>query len=819
MRFPAWISDSNWTSVRRAVRPVMRVAPAVACAALVAGSPHAAIAQDAASVEVDQRALRTAEARAFAEEGDYLMKQGDYAEASTRYREAVEFLPTAPITADLRKAMVSRYARAATLHAKQLTKEARYAEAKALLESVLSDGMAPNYGPAKSLQEKLSDGDAVNLADSPERQDKAASVLTLLKEAEFLELADDYDAAKGRYEDVLRLDKYNKAAQAGIERVEREKMNYAAVARTRTRAELVSEVDAGWETPKVEILARDGEISGRSFTPEEAAGRDAILKARRNLGKMVVDRVSFDEATVSDVLRFLTSKTRSLDPKGEGINFVLKDAMDAEGNMSNAGEKMISLDLRNVPVMEVVRYTARLAGLNYRIEPYAVVLSASDLDSDLLVVRSYRVRPDFISSAPTNAPADDDPFGNTNMGNTSVVVKRLSAKEFLERSGIPFDEGSTARFDAATSTLTMRNTAAAHQRLETLVEMSRTDVGRLVEIRVKMVEVNQTNLTELGFDWLLGGSDLGNGVVVTGGTGDIGEVPLTDPTTGGQLGENPVTASLRSGDTAITEASISSLVATGSPASLGAQGDRAPGVFGVSGVLTQPQFQMVMRGLNQKKGVDMLNAPHVVTRSGQVARVEVMREFIYPTEYDPPELPNAVRGDRDLGSFPVTPATPTAFDMKPLGTIMEVDPVVNKEGTLVELNVDLVMREFIGFVNYGSPITTPPIGGDLFAAPQVITENRILQPVFETRTEKTSVSVYDGQSLVIGGLLNSQVETVNDSVPFFGDIPVFGRFFKTRAEKTTKQALLIFVEVNVLDPSGRPLRDYAADSAVGAPGV
>ena len=67
----------------------------------------------------------------------------------------------------------------------------------------------------------------------------------------------------------------------------------------------------------------------------------------------------------------------------------------------------------------------------------------------------------------------------------------------------------------------------------------------------------------------------------------------------------------------------------------------APGFFGLSGVFTDPQFQVVVRALNQKKGVDLLSAPRVTTKSGQRAVIEIVREFRYPTQFDPPKIPDS----------------------------------------------------------------------------------------------------------------------------------------------------------------------------------
>ena len=66
----------------------------------------------------------------------------------------------------------------------------------------------------------------------------------------------------------------------------------------------------------------------------------------------------------------------------------------------------------------------------------------------------------------------------------------------------------------------------------------------------------------------------------------------------------------------------------------------APGIFGLSGVFTDPQFQVVIRALNQKKGIDLLSAPRVTTKSGQRAVIEIVREFRYPTQFTEPKVPD-----------------------------------------------------------------------------------------------------------------------------------------------------------------------------------
>ena len=75
----------------------------------------------------------------------------------------------------------------------------------------------------------------------------------------------------------------------------------------------------------------------------------------------------------------------------------------------------------------------------------------------------------------------------------------------------------------------------------------------------------------------------------------------------------------------------------------------SPGIFGLAGVFTNPQFQLVIRALSQQKGVDLMSAPKVTTKSGNSATIKIIREFPFPTEFEPPEVPQSEGGGGDGG--------------------------------------------------------------------------------------------------------------------------------------------------------------------------
>ena len=508
------------------------------------------------------------------------------------------------------------------------------------------------------------------------------------------------------------------------------------------------------------------------------------------------------------------------------------------------GEARITLTLNQIPLGEALRYIAQQAGLKVKVEPYAVSIIPISEQSNDLITKQYRVPPDFISTAVsgtsllqkgaytkaegTKGTAAPVPTGTgTDTQETTggqQLVNRESAKDFLESQGVPFPPGASAYFLPQSSRLIVRNTQDNLDLVDAIVEQTNIAGPRQVEIESKFIEITQNNLKELGFDWLLGPFNIGNHKVFgSGGTSGTGTAvssanfPFLNPNPVGGPGTpiagdgtsgGPLTSGNRSGNLAISANALDALLFP----SLGSSAV-APGIFGLAGVFTDPQFQVVIRALNQKKGVDLLSAPKVTTKSGQRAIIEIVREFRYPTTFTPPQVP-AVSSSVVGGTNPpvvVTPTTPQTFETRNTGVTLEVEPVVGPDGQTIDLNLIPQVVEFEGFINYGSPIfavginTVGGTSGISVSAPVLLTNNVINQPIFSTRKVTTSVSVWDGQTVVLGGLMREDVQKTEDRTPIIGDIPLVGRLFRTNVEQHLKRNLVIFVTARMVTPGGLPL--------------
>ena len=241
---------------------------------------------------------------------------------------------------------------------------------------------------------------------------------------------------------------------------------------------------------------------------------------------------------------------------------------------------------------------------------------------------------------------------------------------------------------------------------------------------------------------------------------------------------------------------------------------------------------MIMRGLDQSKSADIQVQPSVVSRNGERASVESVKELLYPTEYEPPEMPESISSAFtivDLTTLETatptpetaaTPSHPTAFESRKTGVRMEVEATVSADKNYINMVIAPELVEFEGFINYGSTINgrtasniiinplglgVPGVTSFFQTAPDFfeITTNAILMPVFKTiTTESSSLTIQDGATVVLGGLITSKKTKTEDSIPFLGNLPVAGRLFRSESSHTINQAIIIMVNAEIIDPTG-----------------
>jgi type II secretory pathway component GspD/PulD (secretin) len=128
------------------------------------------------------------------------------------------------------------------------------------------------------------------------------------------------------------------------------------------------------------------------------------------------------------------------------------------------------------------------------------------------------------------------------------------------------------------------------------------------------------------------------------------------------------------------------------------------------------------------------------------------------------------------------------------GPILDVVPYVLSDGYTINLTLIPNLTEFNG---YDTPPDIPSVTGNLN-----VVQLPIVLPNFSVREVVTTVNVWDNQTVVLGGLISSSIQTTKDKVPVLGDLPLLGTLFQSQTKSAIKNNLMIFVTSSIVDPAG-----------------
>jgi general secretion pathway protein D len=838
--------------------------PGAVLTVVAAQMDHSPTVDPVLLAESERAAVRSQEdltkAQSLMKQAMAMRSEKDLRQSFLLASDALSLAPTGSASKQSRQVLVKAYSTIATEYAQELifrgvfndsiARENNILDTQGLpvsAESVLKSILRPSVNPANTTaRQMLSDLEQPGIYNkmvTPKFAAQKDEVTRLLKEASGFADSGRNELALRRYESVLIIDPYNTAARKGMESLQNSALKYANDSYNETRGRMLWQVEKAWERPpRKSKEGRSTESTGRQ---QDIRGTDQIIE---KLNSIIVDKIDLSDSPISEAVEYLKQKSVSLDPNKKGVNIFLKlnqsgatatpstaapgtpSAAPSTPTASASIEPHLTLSLNHVPLYVALDYISKLSNMKIKIDPYAVSIVPLSEPTDVLVTKEYQVPPTFIPPKPLEGGGSLPQPGTAGVPdpNKARVAQRMDAKDYLVSQGVEFPVGASANYLASGSKLIVRNTRDNIDVIDSLVDAAMGVAPAQVDIQTKFLEIRQDNLQELGFDWLLGPFSVGGGVYGTGGGAQANSTayPFGNPMGGGAAMNSVGGTSLRSGSEAISGNSIDALIAapnagffSANPTAARQANQPAPGIFSIAGVFSEPQFQLVIRALNQKKGIDLMSAPKVTTKSGVKATVKIISEFIYPRQYQPPQVPQNVSNN---GIPPtVTPSFPSDFTKQDLGVTLEAKPTIGPDGYTIDLELNPRVTDFDGFINYGSPINSVGYTQTDFISyvpKQVtLTTNTILQPVFSFREVNTFVTVWDGQTIALGGLIREDVQKVQDKVPFLGDVPLAGRLFRSEADQKIKKNLVIFVTPRILDADGQPRRHETEEPDVVKP--
>ena len=563
--------------------------------------------------------------------------------------------------------------------------------------------------------------------------------------------------------------------------------------------------------PRTAAEVRGLDLDSPPRTPPSTRARDVTAQ---KLEAIRIEEFSADSLPLGEVILYLQNIARARDAEKEGINFILASPTDGSANLSSVdpatglpavveprGLRSVLVRVlpavRNISLreaLEVVRKTAE-APIEYNVEAYGVVFSLKGPEA--LYPRRFKVDPNtfraglraMLGSSPGAAAGPDKagaqpsrkPQGAGTGGITNLAAEEDASpvgdmvRSFFLAAGVTLDPPKICFYNDRTGLLWVKATLRDLEIIEQALQVLNAAPAQ-VQIEVKWCEIEEDAGRALGFDWLLGS-------VPSASVKTNDKVPV--------LGDIPLMGRFFRNDSNLT-ASAPQPAGT-FPLGMKTNGLRA-GTNGVTaeaahltGILTDPQFRVVLRALQQRAKTDVLSTPGVTTLSGRQAQIKTveLRHIVTDVDWRTNGAPLDAKGK------PVPRGQPIAEPFE-LGPVLDVVPYVGADGYTIALTVIASVKEFLGYDLEAQKIWAT--GGQYATQPSASAGVLVPLPIFRVRQINASAVVWDGQTLVLEGGAATYETPGKDKLAAGSPAP--------SVATGTRKRLLIFVTPTIIDPAG-----------------
>lgn len=800
-----------------------------------AGAEDAEVAKDGEAAKVEpvdaamSDALRKQQLQVIAafdliDEAYDLMDDGNWDEAAKKLAFAQEKLPEesySPVADEARSELNRAKAAMAKSRAKIAMSERDTAAAKSYAAEYAAAEESKDAGAAfvEEVEEFTANPYNNSISDiSPDYATRQNKIENLLEKGRRQYLYGDYQGARATFRQIETLDADNIQAKAYQRLISEKLADRGRLTYLATREAMMDEVSKAWQRPQV-----------YTGTTVDRGGARADSIIDKKLAEIIIPNVSFPAPGVTlaqaiNTLSILSVEYDKSNDAKKGVNIVLFG--------DNASEaKPVVLTLRDLSLGQILDWVTQQAGFQYDIEKDTIVVrkamdnSVASMDTlDFPLPTSTVMRMIGFKAAVGESDDSGNPFGGSGGGAAAGAGdgKEEAIKNFLVKAGVEFGPGATVAFDG--SKLWVTNTRRNLDKVRNI--LLRYSETKQVEIEAKFMEVNQGVLKELGFNWNVSRKNADGsystlfstvGRNTTGMISTYNNRTLADSITSASAGSTPITilkpANEETAD--VPNPYTVDPVVPLLPSTINMASGAAQAANTVLGVINGYDVSLIVNALEQRQGSDLLCAPKVTVISGSTASITVSQRMRYPESWGDVQSnvgssSTTVNGENSSSAgVTITPGTPQDFTSVDVGVSMEVTPNVEEDDS-INLVLNPNVTEFEGFMEYGG------VAVAISSRTTVTVPSGFIQPVFSVREVKTTVTVFDGATVVMGGLTREEVRTINDSVPILSDIPWIGRLFRSKGESRQKRNLLIFVTANRISPGGSVGREQFQDMRPGS---
>lgn len=587
----------------------------------------------------------------------------------------------------------------------------------------------------------------------PDKETQDYEIQVLMRRAREYVNAGLYSKAKRAYEDVLLKNPYNADALQNLGAVNTYIARAGEQRNILTHNRNIVNVELEWALPIATTKERTEVVLE---TPVEKGIFENSVVVNK-IKSIVIPRVDFDEVSLRQAIETLVALSVKEDPEKIGINIFLREDLvksaaptegedmgmggnieaapetapgmesedntqtiaeesdeeeydDSEANYTELEKTLLRVpNMENKTIEEILKAICISANLRYRAEKYAVVLEPEDMPESGLETKIF--------------PVDSVAFGDIDPANASEL------RSYFEDVGnVRFPQGSSIIFDPKISRIIATNTLKNLELIEAVCDEGMNAQEPLVQIQLRILEISQTDLEGLGFNY-----------TVT----DTSDDPAF----------SPINTTMKNAGTTTLQSAFSA------------------GDF---------NFNITSNAVSQLTSGDTLASPKVTTLPDETVVIQLSREIYFIEDYEEAE------NETQNGMYTTQSPFPNfESDVTPLGIVFDVTPSIDAQRKLIHMHLKPSFTTLVGWLPYpGEDNTT------------------IQTPIIADRSINTNVTVSDGDTVVLGGIIEDSVSTTKDKVPVLGDIPFIGRFFQSRSEKSDKKHMLIFVTPRLVNPDG-----------------
>jgi len=554
-----------------------------------------------------------------------------------------------------------------------------------------------------------------------------------------------------------------------------------------------------YETWK-EISNRSNKVTGQEESEESP--QDRKIKERIETETVSMD---FVETSLREVVDFLRSTT--------GINIII----DPEVYKEFPEEEALKVDLtvNNVRLESILNLMLSVKGLAYRISNGVLVISTKKRITEKPKLKLYNVRDltgklnDFPSLEMSLSASKDD----TSSG---AQLKALEAQEARPATTITEEQltdliknnigkgtwdTATRSIDTRYGTLIIRQTDSIHKQIESLLNDLRKATGLLVTVETRFLTVSDDFLEDVGVDWRsLGATNLQAGK-------EQYETEPDDPKQDGYQsglypGDKGTGYDFRKMDDAVFSADTNSeTIGTGRAAGLYYKysddfetKQRLENIFDntldPSGPITskgglsmqmayidEVELQMILRAVRKQSRKNILTAPKLTVFNTQRANVTIVKQYAYVQDYSVEIATNSTIADPIIG---------TVQD----GVILDVRPIISADRKYITMELQPTVASLKGgSIRSFETSLASSSGGNTFV--------KIGLPEINMTRVKTTVTIPDGGTLLLGGMMKGEDTDSMSGIPVLSDLPIFNFLTSRRGKFSRRESLLILVTATV----------------------